>query len=92
MSDAGDRFQALRERFLDRSAGDLDTLRHERDPAALRLVVHRLAGAAGTFGYPDISRDAGEVDDALVEGKDPPEDVLARLISGLEALIDLRGG
>jgi len=90
VSGADDRFQALRERFLDRSAGDVETLKRERDPAALRLIVHRLAGAAGTFGYPDLSRDAGEIDDALVEGNDVPEDALARLIAALEVLIETR--
>lgn len=88
MTDFNARFEELRRRFLQRCREDLRHLREETDPQHLRPVVHRLSGAAGTFGYPDVGADAGELDDALVEGRDPPQDVLARLIATLEALID----
>ena len=38
------------------------------DETAIRPVVHRLAGAAGTFGFPEISDIAIELDDAAVAG------------------------
>jgi HPt (histidine-containing phosphotransfer) domain-containing protein len=90
VSEYDDRFQQLRRRFVDRSAGDLAVLKSETDPSVLRPVVHRLAGAAGTFGFPELSADAGHVDDALVEGKEPEPEILDRLIAGLEALIETR--
>jgi HPt (histidine-containing phosphotransfer) domain-containing protein len=90
MTEAEDRFQQLRRRFIDRSAGDLDVLRSQSDREELRMIVHRLAGAAGTFGYAEISADAGLVDDALVEGRDPEPEIMDRLIASIEALIETR--
>ncbi len=86
MTDFDARYEELRRRFLQRCCEDLRHLREETDPLKLRPVVHRLSGAAGTFGFPDVSADAGELDDALIEGRDLPADVLARLTSTLEAL------
>jgi HPt (histidine-containing phosphotransfer) domain-containing protein len=86
-----DRYQDLRRRFVLRCRDDLRQLQTETDPQKLRPVVHRLSGAAGTFGYGEISADAGEVDDALIEGLAPPADVLARLIATLEALTEDAG-
>ncbi len=88
MSEFDDRYQALRRRFVERCREDLRHLRTETDPQKLRPVVHRLSGAAGTFGYGEIGADAGELDDALVEGREPPADVLGRLIATLEALTE----
>jgi HPt (histidine-containing phosphotransfer) domain-containing protein len=90
MSEYDERFQQLRRRFIDRSADDLNVLRGERNRETLRPVVHRLAGAAGTFGYTELSADAGLVDDALVEGRDPEPEIMDRLIASLEALIETR--
>ncbi|MBS0294788.1 MAG: Hpt domain-containing protein [Proteobacteria bacterium] len=86
-----ERLQALKQRFLARSAGDLQVIaRALADPASvgrddLRQVVHRLAGAAGTFGYAELSRIAGEADDALVLNQ---ADVGAELTQLVEALKD----
>ncbi len=82
-----DRLQPLRARFLERSAGDLYALKSERDPTALRFIVHRLAGAAGTFGFPDLSRLAGEIDDRLVLGEVIGDADLEPLIAELERLL-----
>ncbi len=86
MSELDQRFQALRTRFVARSRGDLAALRVETDPVRLRFIVHRLSGAAGVFGFRAISADAGEIDDALIEGRAPPAEVMARLIAALEAI------
>jgi HPt (histidine-containing phosphotransfer) domain-containing protein len=80
-------YERLKQRFVERSRQDLAVIRVERDPARLRPVVHRLSGAAGTFGYLELSRLAGEVDDVLVEGGAPSEAVLARLIAEIERTV-----
>ena len=90
MSDSdqtSERLKQLTQRFIERSRQDLAVIRVERDPAKLRPVVHRLSGAAGTFGYHELSRLAGEVDDVLVEGGTPSEAELARLIAEIERTI-----
>ena len=82
-----ERLKQLTQRFIERSRQDLAVIRAERDPAKLRPVVHRLSGAAGTFGYQDLSQRAGEVDDVLVEGGAPSEAELARLIAEIERTV-----
>jgi HPt (histidine-containing phosphotransfer) domain-containing protein len=80
-------YERLKQRFVERSRQDLAVIRVERDPAKLRPVVHRLSGAAGTFGYRELSRLAGEVDDVLVEGGAPSEAELGRLIAEIERTV-----
>jgi HPt (histidine-containing phosphotransfer) domain-containing protein len=87
LSDLDEKFELLRQRFLARCRQDLEAIRAERDPARLRLVVHRLSGAAGTFGYPDLSALAGEVDDVLVEGGRPTPEIIAQLVSEIERTV-----
>ena len=72
MSTPAERLEQLKLRFLERTRGDLDIIRTERDPERLRAVVHRLSGAAGTFGYTSLSVAAGEVDDQLMTKRTPP--------------------
>lgn len=91
MTDFDENYERLRRRFIERSRGDLAEIRAERDPAKLRPVVHRLSGAAGTFGYVELSRLAGEVDDVLVEGGAPSDAELARLIEALERTVSPEG-
>lgn len=82
-----DRLAPLRARFVERAAGDLEILRAEAPDAETRLyVVHRLAGAAGLFGFGDISKLASIVDDQLQDGGEPEAADLAALIAALEAL------
>lgn len=87
MTDFDERYRVLRGRFLDRCRQDLEAIRTERDPERLRAVVHRLSGAAGTFGFTDLSKEAGEVDDVLVEGGTPTPEAMQRLIGKTEAAI-----
>lgn len=88
-----DRLQALKDRFLARSAGDLEVIEKARAEAQsvsredLRQVVHRLAGAAGTFGYAELSRIAGEADDALVLNQADVSPELTRLAEALRAVL-----
>jgi HPt (histidine-containing phosphotransfer) domain-containing protein len=79
---------ALQQRFKGRAAGDLDVLLAFRegqaaDVATLRFTVHRLAGAAATFGYPSVSAAATKVETGLLsQGAVDPSD-LAVLIEEL---------
>ena len=90
MSDFDARYQALQQRFVERSTGDLPALAAAaNDPAtppeAIRMLVHRMSGAAGTFGYHDLSKLAGEVDDQLMAGVLDPA-ALRRLIEAVKRL------
>ena len=43
----------------------------------LERVAHRLAGAAGTFGFAEVSTIALEVEDILVAGRSSPFELMA---------------
>jgi HPt (histidine-containing phosphotransfer) domain-containing protein len=62
----------LRERFRARAEtdrADLEQLAQgDLKSAALRRLVHNLAGAAGTFGYGPLSAAAVAVDDQMASG------------------------
>jgi HPt (histidine-containing phosphotransfer) domain-containing protein len=90
---APDPLAALRSRFIARGAEDLAALRGHLDGApldatALRFTVHRLAGAAGTFGYAEISEAAGKAEDDILEHPDQSDASLRRLVEVLEQLIE----
>jgi HPt (histidine-containing phosphotransfer) domain-containing protein len=79
----------LRGRFLERAASDLGDLRKwtrepPDDPERLRYLVHRVAGAAGTFGYDSLSDYAKSAEDALILGRGDRSAALARLMEELE--------
>jgi HPt (histidine-containing phosphotransfer) domain-containing protein len=95
VNDAEDRLARLRLRFLDRCVEDLAALkplvgRVPLDREAARWVVHRLAGAAGTFGFGELSRVAGEADDGLL-AKDAPDPDLTPLIREMERTLTAAG-
>ena len=82
-----DPLAALRARFLQRSRADLDLLRASPlDRSAIAAVVHRLSGAAGMFGFPEVSRLAARVDDQIQAGEPVDEVAMRELVTGLEAL------
>jgi HPt (histidine-containing phosphotransfer) domain-containing protein len=82
--------EALRQRFLRRAAGDLDLLvRYAAGEASVedvRFAVHRLNGAAGSFGYPEVSTAASWVETDWPAGGGPDPERLETLISALRAL------
>lgn len=90
------RLAGLERRFVERCREDLAILEGAAadpaaaDPEALRFCVHRLAGAAGTFGHAEVSRLAGEADDEMVQGRTPAAPLLRRLIEAVRALVDQR--
>lgn len=84
----------LRRRFRLRCGEDLAVLRAARGtPAGLAseevsVVVHRLSGASGSFGYAALGRLARVIDEALAHGSAPCADDLERLQVALENAVD----
>lgn len=82
-----DPMAVLRERFLERTQATLSLLLHEdRESAEVQPAVHKLSGAAGVFGFHEVSRLAGIVDDALHAGERPRGEDLDNLIDALRKL------
>jgi HPt (histidine-containing phosphotransfer) domain-containing protein len=83
--------EQLRVRFLGRAAADLNDLRQwRRDPRAhkadLHPLVHRLAGAAGTFGFHRLSALAAKAEDAIVSDRPDTTVALAAVVDELERI------
>lgn len=82
----------LRERFVARCADDLETLKMlsggNLQAAQMQSLVHSLAGAAGTFGFPAVSEAAGRLDDVYALGQSPHQDMVTALLSELQRLVD----
>jgi HPt (histidine-containing phosphotransfer) domain-containing protein len=90
---APDPLAALRSRFIARAAEDLMELHGHLDGApldavALRFTVHRLAGAAGTFGYAEISEAAGKAEDDILDRPGQSDASLRYLIEVLGRLVE----
>jgi hypothetical protein len=84
-----ERFEALKTRFRAFCGQEGARLRAHLagtpDPG-LAAMVHGLAGAAGTFGYPEVGDAAIALDDIFVEGRTPAPEALADLADRLERL------
>lgn len=66
--------EALRLRFLARCAEDRAAIAEAAaagDAERLKHLSHKLTGAAGTFGFPDLSDAAKVVEDQLDLGETP---------------------
>ena len=75
----------LRERLLDRTRRDADSMRRahaDGDRESVRRLGHRLVGAAGALGLETLSRIGGELEQAAREGADRR---LATMLDMLEA-------
>lgn len=73
--------------FRDRLEADREaiaTLSASGDLAALAPIVHRLAGAAGTFGFAEIGAIAISIDDRFVAGRPVTATTIARLLAALD--------
>lgn len=82
---------ALRSAFVARCRTDLAELRRLGDLgdiAGVGALVHRLAGAAGSFGFPEISAAALAVDQQIRDGGAASQTDMERL---LRLLTDLAG-
>lgn len=89
---AKDRMARLRERFIARSRGDREALVaafERQDREALRRLAHSLSGAGGIFGFPEVSRRAAELEQAIDRAL--PFDTLRELLAALLDEIDCCG-
>lgn len=84
-----EKFAALKTRFRAFCGQEAVRLRAHLagtpDPE-LQALVHGLAGAAGTFGYPEVGDPAIAIDTLFVEGKTPTNEALADLADRMEKL------
>ncbi|GHB22585.1 diguanylate cyclase [Salinicola rhizosphaerae] len=100
-ADVAARLAALREQYSRRLSDDLQTLMAQarelstrqtgvdvESMQTLRQGLHRIAGSAGTFGYPALSRDAREmelwVQTVIEEATQPTPAMLTALFDRLE--------
>lgn len=86
---ADDPLAPLRARFRDRCAEDAARLRAHlagEEEAELEQLVHRLAGAAGTFGYTALGEAAQAADATFAAGERPSPEALADLADHLEQM------
>ena len=93
-----DAFAALRDRFLERCEEDRRSLEAVRADLAGRShidilrLIHRLAGAGGTFGFPALSRLAREAEEKLRDGRGLSDLTLAGLLTQLQSMSGSRTG
>jgi HPt (histidine-containing phosphotransfer) domain-containing protein len=85
------KLRQLAERFLTTLPGDLARLRSamaDDEPAAVvGGILHRMAGRAGTFGFPRISDQASRLEALVLEGRwTEDERAGAAFEAGLDAL------
>lgn len=84
-----DPLELLRAQFIDRCRTDLarlETLPEGDDEVT--PIVHRLAGAAGSFGFPEVSRIAGDIDLRTRDGVPPSRRELDDLKASLRLVIE----
>ena len=64
------RLREMGERFLASLGQDLAALRalSSDAPDAANAIVHRIAGRAGTFGFPAISIEASRLETLIIDG------------------------
>lgn len=75
-----DRLEALRVQFIERCRNDIAALepmtRRDASIQAARTelagIAHRLAGSGGTFGYPEVSAAAAQLE-ARLDPESPPD-------------------
>lgn len=82
-----DPLEALRARFVERCRADLAVLKAAPGEDELALTIHRLAGSAGSFGFPTISALAADIDVQMRNGEARSGDELEALIHSLEDAI-----
>lgn len=94
-----DEFDELRREFLDEAAGKIREIRdlyQEKFPPEKQQVeritylAHQLKGAGGSYGFPEISRDAAELEEeveAAAGGKGDLREAISARISRLEETV-----
>ena len=83
---AADRVAKVQENLdrLDAEGGD------EKAARNLMVVVHKLSGGGGTFGFPLVSRIAGDME-LLLDGNNRDWARFRRLANGLQAVVEAGG-
>lgn len=84
---------ALRRRFVDRTRQERNILAAWQDEGRpmsreVEQVIHNLAGAAGTFGYPELNAAAARIDDQLAQSKRPSAPDVSLLLLEIDRLQD----
>ena len=79
-----DPLEALRGLFEERCRADLARLRAAPGEEELAVTVHKLAGSAGSFGFPEISAVAADLDMRMRNGERASPALLEDLIRVLE--------
>lgn len=77
-------YQALRRHFVQELPERLASIQAalaDADWDALKSRAHQLKGVAGSFGYPDTSRIAGQIESCLVAGNHRPLQQLVRQLT-----------
>lgn len=82
-----DPLQALRLLFIERCRTDLARLKAPSGEDELALTIHRLSGSAGSFGFPEISVLAADIDVRIRNGEARSSDQLDALIRALEQAV-----
>ncbi|MDP3803573.1 Hpt domain-containing protein [Brevundimonas sp.] len=83
-----DPLERLRTMFIERCRTDLEQLRAlEPGHPDVGAIAHRLAGAAGSFGYPEISEAASLVDDRARYGPPPSTEEVRNMTQAMERAI-----
>lgn len=89
--------EALRLRFRERAARDLDLLRRhlaadDLGAAAVQTTAHKLAGSAAIYGFSGIGEAAREIDGAFAAGRRPHRALLEALVARLSVLTPAGAG
>lgn len=90
MSELEHRLAALRAKFVERLKEDRQSLEPATvDPTSedFRHIVHRLAGTAGTMGFPQVSAKAATLEQQMLAGAVSVEAELAALRATMDAAI-----
>lgn len=83
-----DPFEILRRQFIARCRVEVEQIRQfAPDDPELGLVVHRLAGSAGSFGHPKLSEAAAALDERIRYGPPPAPNEIRTLTDALEIAI-----
>ena len=89
------RMAVLGDRFRERSLADaselerlgftIDQAENAEAAETIRRIAHRLSGSAGTFGFPDLSEAAGQLEEVVLSA--PPSSEVSAETSRVVAKI-----
>lgn len=83
--------EKLKERYLHKLPEKLSVLSDfvaEDDRLAAQSILHKLAGSAGMYGFPLISKIAAEIEDLIIAGESLSSDSVKELLKQLYIKVD----